>query len=120
MTNLQIGLIVSGGLLALSCCLCAGVLAVNAPPQTSRPTPSRKQEDPYTPDCAIIRKWLATNYGGGVEVTSWGTRTINRTGGLGDSVVLSARFRVKGDRGTKEGIFIIGPGDVVESASVSD
>jgi hypothetical protein len=80
---------------------------------------SKPFNDPYSPDCAIIRTWLKANYGE-VEVVSWGHRTISHNLQLGGSVTLSVRFRVKGERGTKSGFFIIGPGDIVESSTISD
>ena len=75
--------------------------------------------DPYSPDCAIVRDYLKVQYGE-VEVISWGQRTISRSAVLGDHASLTVRFRVSGSNGTKFGLFIIGPGDVVESATITD
>jgi hypothetical protein len=76
-------------------------------------------EDPYAPDCAIIRAWLREHYGD-VEVVSWGRRGIHRFAALDDFVTLSVRFRVGGERRAMYGHFTIGPGNIVKSASVSD
>jgi hypothetical protein len=90
-------------------------------PTKSAPEADASASDPYDPDCAIVRRWLRANYGS-VEAVSWGKRTISRmsAAGLGDTVTLTATFRVKGERGKKTGLFIIGPGDVVISSSISD
>jgi len=105
---------------AISIVACLFVLALFATKRISLPdAPTRTgHDDPYSPDCAIIRGWLKRQYGD-VEVISWGTRTITRSAAFGDSVTLTVRFRA-GKGGVCSGFFIIGPGDVVESATIQD
>jgi hypothetical protein len=79
----------------------------------------KEKDDPYTPDCAIIRKWLAANEGD-VEVTHWGNRTIHQSAAFGGSVHLSATWHIKGQRWTKHGYFTIGPWDNVDSVTIDD
>jgi hypothetical protein len=100
-----------GGMLFLSRLPPSGVSSLD----TAKPT----NDDPYDPDCAIIRAWLK-QHEGEVEVTHWGRRSIHQSTEFGGHVYLSARWRVKGQNYTKEGLFIIGPGDIVESVHISD
>lgn len=106
-----------GGLLLCGGCIGLGALLPRSiPVESSRADATAK--DPYSPDCAIVRAWLKDHYGQ-VKVTSWGRRTITRSPELGDSVSLSVWFQTKDGR-SKNGFFLIGAGDVVEHASISD
>jgi hypothetical protein len=114
--NLRLGIAAGVGAVVLLClctCCVAGI--------AFRPGPSgvenKAAKDPYSPDCAIVRRWLRDNYSD-AEVESWGQRAITRNPELGDHVTLSVRFRTKGR--TKSAFFIIGAGDIVESATVTD
>jgi hypothetical protein len=106
----------------LVCLLILGLVLPRSAKE-SRDSASTSQDstakDPYAPDCAIIRAWLKDHYGE-VEVVSWGRRNIHRFAQLDDYVTLSVRFRLKGERRTKSGYFIIGAGDIVQSAHLSD
>ncbi len=109
------------GVMVLAFCLLASVLGLLVGPRQeqggSTTATAKPREDPYTPDCAIIRAWLKRSYGE-VEVTSWGHRTVVITP-FGGSASLSCRFRRPGER-TKSGFFTIGPYDTVETSVISD
>lgn len=77
------------------------------------------EKDPYSPDCRIVRDYLRGQYGE-VEIVSWGKRSIHRDLDLGGHVTLTARFRCRGERKVRSGFFIIGPGDILETASIQD
>ncbi len=113
------GLLIVGAVILLSTCYLGGLLFSSNHQNSSNRTRQSAREDPYSPDCAIIRSWLKRNYGE-VEVVFWGERTIHHNAALGGSVILSVRFRTAGDTRSKHGLFIIGPGDIVESATISD
>jgi hypothetical protein len=72
-------------------------------------------DDPY-PHCAVVRNYLKREYGD-YQIISWGKRTVTH-GQRGDNANLNVHFRA-GDK-PKSGVFIIGPGDVIESAQISD
>jgi len=74
-------------------------------------------DDPYSPDCDIIRKWLK-RHEGDVKVLSWGKRTVVRDLHLGGQARLDARWR-RGSH-TKTGHFTIGSYDTVENVVISD
>ncbi len=129
-SRLPLVLAVSVGPVLLLLCCGGGLLLphVPHPPELSgkrivqpgpAPTKSVGADDPYAPDCAIIRAWLKQHQGD-VEVASWGWRTISNDRDLGGHVTLSCRFRRKGEWKTQSGFFIIGPGDVVESSTITD
>jgi hypothetical protein len=101
----------------IACCGVFGLLGSTLPGPA--PKAASKKEDPYSPDCAVIRKYLKAHYGE-VEVTSWGSRTITDNTVLGGHASLAVYFRCKGESKIQYGFFIIGPGDLVESATISD
>lgn len=93
----------------------ASYIPVSAPALPARPAEVR---DPYRPDCRIVRDYLKAQYGD-VEILSWGSRTLFRSR-LGDSVHLSARFRVRPGESVKDGSFTIGPSETVEHVMIRD
>jgi hypothetical protein len=63
-----------------------------------------------------VRNYLKREYAD-YQIISWGKRIVTH-GQRGDNASLSVLFRADDKR--KSGVFIIGPGDVIESAKISD
>src|SRR5262245_27299275 len=61
-------------------------LSSKARRESSHTSRDSAANDPYAPDCAIIRAWLKNQYGEDVEVVSWGRRNIHRFAQLDDHV----------------------------------
>ena len=85
-----------------------------SPPRSGLPVSS----DPYPRDCAAVRQWLTQSYHETIHIDSWGKRTTFHSQ-FGDSIHLSARFRV-GDSSPMRGTFTIGAFGTVESALIDD
>jgi hypothetical protein len=109
--------VITACLIALACC--GAILKLPGWEAHETAKAAAAADDPYAPDCAIIRDWLKQHYGE-IEVVSWGRRTVTESREFGGHATLSVRFRVKGEKRTKTGFFVIGPWDNVESSTISD